>query len=495
MGYFLGVDIGGTVIKAGLYRADGHELAVAERYGDALSPQPGFSERDMEALWQDVCSAIQQVLSHATVSGAQVGGVGFSSHGKGLYALDRHGKPVRNGIISSDTRALAAVAELQRDGIERLIYPRSLQPIWSSHPAVLLRWLKRQEPACYDRIDSVLMAHDYVRFRLTGEAAAELTNISGSNLFNQALGGYDPALLTAFGIDEVADKTVPIIGSAQLAGRVTAVAAAQCGLRVGTAVYGGLFDVVGAALCSGVVDERTLSAVAGTWSIATCVTQRVIPSDHLFAWGRYCMTDRYFVHEGSPTSAGNLAWFLRQFCENDRQRYAQFNRWVAERSDRACDIVFLPYLYGSNLGANLSGGLIGMSAHHEMGDVIHAIYQGIVFSHLVHQDRMLALNAQVERIRMTGGPTQSAVWMQMFADAGNLPLEVVDVQQSGCRAAAICAAVGAGEYAGFAEAARAVQPQLHTYLPEVAANRRLRDQQARYLDVARALSEVKHASH
>ncbi|AHG21405.1 3-keto-L-gulonate kinase [Chania multitudinisentens RB-25] len=495
MGYFLGVDIGGTVIKAGLYRANGDEVAVAECDGEALAVQPGFSEREMEALWQDLCSTIRQVLSLASVAGEQVRGISFSSHGKGLYAIDKQGKPVRNGIVSSDTRASAMVTDLQRQGVEEMVYPRSLQPIWSSHPAVLLRWLKQHEPAQYAAIDYVLMAHDYLRFRLTGEVAAEITNISGSNLFNQQNGGYDPQLMAVFGIDEVADKTAPLLGSAELAGRVTATAAAQCGLPAGTAVYGGLFDVVGAALCSGVVDDRTLSAVAGTWSIATCVTESVLPSTHPFAWGRYCMADRYFVHEGSPTSAANLAWFLRQFCNNDHQRYAQFNRWVAERSERPSDIVFLPYLYGSNLNSNLPGALIGLSGHHEMADIVHAIYQGILFSHLIHQDRMVALNPRVERIRMTGGPTQSAVWMQMFANAGNLPLEVVDIQQSGCRAAAICAAVGAGEYANFTEAVQVIQPELHTYFPDAAANRRLRDRFTGYLEIAQALSEVNNASH
>lgn len=495
MRYFLGVDIGGTVIKAGLYRANGEEIAVAQCDGEALSLQPGFSEREMEALWQDLCSTIRQVLHKAAVSGDRVHGVSFSSHGKGLYAIDAQGKPVRNGIVSSDTRAAAMVTDLQRQGVEEITYPRSLQPIWSSHPAVLLRWLKQHEPAQYDAIDAVLMAHDYLRFRLTGEVAAEVTNISGSNLFNQQLADYDPLLMAAFGIEEVVDKTAPLLGSAELAGQVTASAAAQCGLSAGTAVYGGLFDVVGAALCSGVLDDRILSTVAGTWSIATCVTESVIPSGHPFAWGRYCMADRYFVHEGSPTSAGNLAWFLRQFCDNDHQRYAQFNRWVAERSERPSDIVFLPYLYGSNLGSNLPGGLIGLGGHHDIADIVHAIYQGIVFSHLIHQDRMVALNPRVERIRMTGGPTQSAIWMQMFANAGNLPLEVVDIQQSGCRAAALCAAVGAGEYASFTEAVQVVQPELHTYFPDAAANRRLRDRFESYLAIAKALSEVNHANH
>ncbi|VTR16693.1 L-xylulose/3-keto-L-gulonate kinase [Serratia fonticola] len=92
------------------------------------------------------------------------------------------------------------------------------------------------------------------------------------------------------------------------------------------------------------------------------------------------MEGRYFVHEGKPTSASNLAWFLRQFCDNDHQRYAQFNRWVQERSKQPSDITFLPYLFGSNLGSNLPGRLIGLGGHHDMADIVHAIYQGIVFS-------------------------------------------------------------------------------------------------------------------
>ncbi|MBE4972074.1 carbohydrate kinase [Serratia ureilytica] len=494
MSVFLGIDVGGTVIKAGLYRASGEELAIAERDGAAIAAQPGFSERNMDALWNDVCAAIRQTLHAAGLSAGQVCGVSFSAHGKGLYAIDRHGKPVGNGILSSDNRAAATVAELRRAGVDAQTYPRSLQPLWPSHPALLLRWLKQRQPAQYAAVDRILMAHDYLRFRLTGEAAAEVTNISGSNLFNQRSGAYDPALMAAFGIEEAQEKTAPTIGSAQLAGRVTATAAAQCGLRTGTAVYGGLFDVVGAALSSGVADDRTLSAVAGTWSIATCVTERIIPADYPYAWGRYCIDGRYFVHEGSPTSAGNLAWFLRQFCADDRQRYAQFNAWVAERREQPSGLLFLPYLYGSNLGGNTPGGLIGLSAHHEMADVVQAIYQGIVFSHLIHQERMVQLNPRIERVRMTGGPTQSEVWMQMYADAGNLPLEVVATRQSGCRAAALCAAVGAGEYAGFAEAIAAAPPKLRCYYPATAAHRRLRAQQARYLAVAQALSEVTDAN-
>lgn len=493
MACFLGIDIGGTVTKAGLYSADGNELGVAERYADVLSPQPGFTERNMDELWQTVCSVIRQAMAQTRVAPADILGVSFSSHGKGLYAVDQRGRPVRNGIISSDTRALPLVKQWQDQGVDSLTYPRGLQQLWTGHPATLLRWLKMHEPENYQRIDAVLMAHDYVRYRLTGAIAAEVTNISGSNLYNQHTQDYDPQLMADFGIAEVVDKTAPVVGSAQQAGSVTAGAAEACGLAVGTPVYGGLFDVVASAVCSGVCDDRTLSAVAGTWSIATCVTDRIIAAEYPYVWGSYCVPGKYFVHEGSPTSAGNLAWFMRNFCGDEHTPYPQFDQWVAERSGQTTEIVFLPYLFGSNYSLNLAGGLVGMRAHHEKADIIYALYEGIVFSHLLHQDRILQLNPQINRIRITGGPTHSAVWMQMFADAGNLPLEVIDIQQSGCRAAALCAAVGRGYYAGFAEAIAATQPEVRTYLPRQDAHLQLRRQMAHYLNTAKALSEVTYA--
>lgn len=497
MAYFIGVDIGCTVVKSGIYSVEGEEIAVSSCYSLPVTVAAGFSERDMELLWQDVCKTLTAVLQQSGVLATEIKGIGFSSHGKGLYAINKKGKPVRNGILSSDNRTEQQIAELITPVTAKRIYSRSLQPVWSCHPAMLLHWLKYNEPRYYDAIDKILMVHDYIRYRLTGEVAAEITNISGSNLFNQYTGDYDRQLMAEFAITEVAEKTAPVIGCAQLAGSVTSIAAKQCGLLKGTAVYAGVFDVVGAALCSSVADRRILSTVAGTWAIATSVTQQLLQHDYPFAWGHYCLDGHYFVHEGSPTSAGNLSWFLRQFCGDDIQYYQHCDQWVTSRylsaaTENNDSILFLPYLYGANCFKNLSGALVGLRGHNSMADIVYAIYQGIVFSHCIHQDRILRLNPYTERIRMTGGPTQSAIWMQMFADASNLPLEVVKIQQGGCRAAALCAAVGSGEYNDFSQAMQATTPELTVYLPDISAHQRLREKFSHYIELARTLSNIKY---
>lgn len=483
---FIGVDIGGTVTKAGIYDDAGNEIHVASQYAEVLSDHPGFTERNMDELWNTVCHVINKVISESHVPAQSIRGVSFSSHGKGLYAIDKNGNPVRNGIISSDTRAMDYVKKWYDEGIDKLAYPKGLQQLWTGHPVALLAWLKDHESENYDRIDAVLMVHDYIRFKLTGEVNAEITNISGSNFYNQFTSSYDNQMMALFGIAEVADKTAPVVNSTDCVGTVTQQAALECGLCVGTPVFGGFFDVVSSAVSSGIDDNKTLSAVAGTWSIATSVTDHIIPSDYPYIWGKYCIPGKYFVHEGSPTSASNLTWFIKQFFSDEAACYSHFEKWITESTDN--QLTFLPYLFGSNLDLATPGGLIGLSGHHTKKDVIAAIYRGIVYSHLVHQDRIMSLNPHIEKIRFTGGPSQSRGWTQMYADAANLPLEVVDIEQAGCRAAALCAAAGVGVWSSFSEAMAATQPAVVTFEPDPVRHQKLRDGYHRYRQIAHALS-------
>ena len=486
--YFMGIDLGGTVTKAGIYTAEGREVTVAAQTLPLLSPLPGFCERNMADLWTATCEVIRRALVESHLSAEHINGISFSSHGKGLYLVDKSGAPVRNGIVSSDSRAQPLVTAWKAQGIDRQAYPHSFQQLWPSHPAALLRWLKLNEPESYARIGYVLMAHDYIRYCLTQEFTCEETNISGSQLFNLQHNEFDPALFVLFGIEEMTNCMPKVIGSAELAGVVTTDAAALCGLKAGTPVFGGVFDVVGAAITSGVYDSTQLSAVAGTWSIATRVFDNIIPDEYPYVWGKFSIPGHYFAHEGSPTSASNLTWFIHHFFPDLLDDHDKLNQWAERGYEKPDSILFFPWLYGSNYCDSLSGGFLGLGGHHDAADMVYAIYQGIVFSHLLHQDKLLQLSDGTRTIRFTGGPTHSRIWMQMFCDASNLPLEIVDVEQSGCRAAAICAAVGAGDYAGFEQAIKATLPPLIRLEPDAVKHQMLRSRFERFKRVADALS-------
>ncbi len=487
---FLGVDIGGTMTKAGLYTKEGKEVAVAEKSGDGITLQPGWVERDMEQFWQSVCFCIDECIKKAGIDNSQIKGVGFSAHGKGLYLIDKLGNPVRNGIISNDTRATQIVKNWKSKAIDKQAYPLGRQQLWTGHPVALLAWLKENEPENYKKIDSVFMAHDYIRYKLSGEKRAEITNISSSNAYNIQKNAYDKDMLSMFGIEESFTCFPPTIGSFEQGGVVSPIAAQQTGLAEGTPIFGGVFDVVGGALAAGVVDENTLNIIAGTWAITTRMKKKIEESAYPYIWGNYSIEDTFFVHEGSPTSASNLQWFVDNFMRYDENPFESCNAWVAELYSEPCEIFFLPYLYGSNISYDLQAQFFGLKAHHRKKHMVKAIYEGVVFSYLIHHKRIMAPKPDITKIRFTGGPTRSPIWVQMFCDAMGMAVEVIELKQPGCSAAALCAIAGIHKEEPIQNLIEQFQPDISLYSPDMEQHKRLTREFKKFEIIAQKSAEI-----
>ena len=114
MRYFMGIDNGGTFSKAALFDENGNQIAVASIFVPVITPKSGYTERDMETLWQANVQVIREVVIRSKVSADKIAGVSFSGHGKGLYMVDKAGKPVYNGILSTDTRAWKFVKKWEK---------------------------------------------------------------------------------------------------------------------------------------------------------------------------------------------------------------------------------------------------------------------------------------------------------------------------------------------------------------------------------------------
>ena len=267
MRYYIGLDNGGTATKAAVFDEQGRELGTCGIATKAITPKPGFVERDMEEMWDANCAVLRGALEKTGIDPADVAGVGISGHGKGLYLWGKDGKPARNGIISTDNRAYRYPLEWKANGVEEMAFHRSLQHIMACQPTALLAWLRDNEPENYANIRWVFECKDYIRFRLTGEAKAEITDYSGSGLMNLWTVNFDDALLDMYGIPEVKDALPPLCRAAEICGYVTEEAAAKCGLKAGTPVIGGMFDINACAIAAGVTDPSKVCMIAGTWSI------------------------------------------------------------------------------------------------------------------------------------------------------------------------------------------------------------------------------------
>ena len=462
--YLLGIDNGGTAAKAALFATDGKEIAVAGRTLDMVSPKPGHTERDMNDVWTATADAIREVLAEAKVDPKDIIGIATAGHGNGLYLVDKQGEPVYNAIISTGSRAKDYIAEWAEKGIDEKVLPKTMQSIWPAQPNALLAWLRDNEPEVMKKAGWALMCKDYIRFRLTGEFYAELTDYSGTSLMDVGTGEYDDEVLEAFGIGEMRDLLPPIKRSEDICGSVTAEAAAQTGLTEGTPVAGGLFDIDACGLASGLVDETQMCMVAGTWSCNQYISKDPVVSKDIFMTSRYAMPEEFLMLEASPTSASNLEWFVAQFFEAEKETakeqgksvYDVCNELVAQSSPEKANIIFLPFLFGSNADSDAKASFVGLGNWHTRADVVRSIYEGVVFGHRAHVDRLLQSREMSKSICLTGGAARSEQWVQIFADVFQAPVEIPAGTELGALGAAICAAVAVGRYSSYEEAVGAM---------------------------------------
>lgn len=442
MNYYLGIDCGGTFVKAALFDQQGKLHGIARTNVPVISEQAGFAERDMPTLWAECARVVREAVVKSGVNPTAIKGVGISAQGKGVFLLDKQNQPLGRAILSSDQRSLEIVKQWQADGIPERIYPKTRQTLWTGHPVSILKWIKENQPERYAQIGAVLMSHDYLRFCLTNELFAEETNISESNLYNMVTGQYDVELAELLDLQEITEKLPLVIKPNQIAGYVTESASAQTGLAVGTPVVGGLFDVVATARCAELDNETKLNVVLGTWSVVSGITDQIDPQQNLpFVYGRYIDEGKFIVHEASPTSAGNLEWFVKQWSNLS---YQEINAGIANLPPAESSVLFVPFLYGSNAGLGMKAGFYGLQAHHTQMHLLQAIYEGVLFSLMHHLERMLQRFPNANVLRVTGGATKSEVWMQMLADLSGMTLEIPQVEETGCFGAALMAMQGTG---------------------------------------------------
>lgn len=460
--YFLGIDNGGSVTKAVIFDAQGGEIASAAEKVPMLRPRPGYTERDMEALWQANLGVIRKAVQDSGIDPGAIRGVACTGHGKGLYLWGEDGKPAYNGIVSTDARAWKYPEQWEKDGTAAKVFPRTMQTPLACQPVALWRWFQDNRPEVLERVQWAFAVKDYIRFRLTGEAFAEVTDYSGTSLMNLAQATFDQEVMRDFGVADMAGKLPPLRHSTEVCGAVTAETAALTGLRADTPVAGGMFDIDACAVAMDVTDEKNLCVIAGTWGINEYISRQPVLDKSIKMNSLFCLPGYFLIEESSPTSASNNDWFADLFLDSEKRQarergigiHAVAEEMAASVGFDEQSILFLPFLYGSNDNPQAKACFIGLESSHTRAQIVRAVLEGIVFSHRVHIERLLANRDRPEAIRLAGGAANNRTWSQMFADVIGLPVEIIDTKELGALGCAMAASVASGVYRDLQEAAR-----------------------------------------
>lgn len=341
------------------------------------------------------------------------------------------------------------------------------------------------------------MIKDYIKYCLTGEITSDYTDMSGTSLMDVRGKCYSQKLLDLYELSELWEALPTLVHSFEIAGRVTPDAAEATGLAAGTPVVGGLFDVDASALGAGVHQPGQVSIIAGTWSINEIVTAEPIVDPDLFMTTIYTVPDLWLSVEASATSATNLEWFVTQFCAEEKAAadnrgisvYEVCSEIVDSLPPGGSDIIFHPFLFGSNVQASARAGFYGIAGWHTKAHILRAIYEGIVYGHLNHLDKLRNTGNTIDSAYLCGGGARSPMWSQMFADALEFPIDVPDGQEIGARGAALSAGIGVGVYKDHVDAVkRAVKIQRH-YEPNPNATPFYLDRYREYKRLAECMQE------
>ena len=474
--YLLGIDNGGTSLKAGIYDLEGNEVATANHSVTQIMPRDGWLERSIDEVWEANCILIHKVLEKAAVDPADILGVAATGYANGAFFITENGEPAMpTCILSGDLRAKDYIKKWYSDGsIEKNIV-KTGQSLWAGQTISLMAWMKDNRPEIMEKTKYVMSVTDFLRLKLTGAAISEISNASTISSLDLATCQWDQEVFDNLGVGDIIDRMpTPIINSAEIGSYVSAEAAAQTGLKEGTPVMGGLADITACALATGITDPDTLCLILGTWGINEAIGPNIIADPNFFMTSLYPM-DGYYLHtEGSTTSASNLQWFVDNFMGEEKAAmeaqgknvYDACEEMIASVPYDDSTIIFMPFLYGTNVNLDSKACFIGLNGRHTKAHMLRAVYEGIMFSHMYHVEKLCKYRGtEFKKARISGGGAGSATWVQMFSDALQIPIEVPAAKELGCLGTAICVAIGTKTFDSFEEVSKTFSKIKKTYQP------------------------------
>jgi L-xylulokinase len=365
---------------------------------------------------------------------------------------------VRPAVLATDSRAHAESAVLCAGAAGTRALELTGQVPLAGSPASIITWVRAHEPDVWARTRWVLFCKDWLRLRLTGDVATDPSE-AGAAFSDVRTQRWSEQALTHLGLADVGPRLPPIRPSAEVVAEVSPDGARDTGLRAGTPVVTGAHDVDAAAVGIGAVQLGAASVVLGTWSINQVLADAPA-TDRRWQTRAFVEPGRWLHMSTSPAGAAALDWAVRRTGpsrsdgEPDPAAAVDEARAAAGRPGAP---LFLPFLHGAPFGGQAAGTWLGLRGWHGRGDLLHAVLEGVCFTHRDHLDALRERFA-VRQVRVCGGGARSGYWTQLLADVLDLPVEVTDAHEAGARGAAMLAGVGVGHYAGVAEAAeRAVR--------------------------------------
>jgi xylulokinase len=444
--YLLGIDIGGTGVKAGLFTTNG--TPVGSGYGEyqMISRLPGQAEHDAEGWWQASVGAIRQAIHGCNPKTIRAVGIGCTN---GLIAVDREARPLRPAIMLWDQRSLSEVDAIRRILGQDEVFSVTGNPVAPgaySLPTIL--WLKHHEPDTFRRAHKLIVPGGYLVARLTGNFTIDFSRACTTLLFDIRRKEWHHPFLEALGIPR--EKLPTPMPSTQIAGKITSGAAHMTGLEPGTPVIAGCMDTVGASIGTGVIKPGKCFVIMGTAArVATPLDearfdQRFMNCTHVFS--------ESWLAIGAVNGVGSsLRWIRDNFGQMENQVaqltgsdvYDSLTEQASLSPPGSKGLIFLPYISGERTpiwDPFARAAFLGVTLAHDRRDFFRSVLEGAAFA--IRQAVDILENeqgSQFQALRIAGTAAKSTTWNQIISDVLGRPIISVSTSNAEVLGAAILA--------------------------------------------------------
>ena len=463
MSVTLGIDIGTSGTKTIAIDESGAILASASAEYPCDHPKPGWSEQDPEFWWKATASTVREVLAKGDFRPADVAAIGLSGQMHGSVFLDADGKVVRPALLWNDQRTVAEAAEIEakaggREGLVKLVANRAL--VGFTAPKVL--WLRNHEPENFDRVRQVLLPKDYIRFKLSGTYATEVSDAAGTLFLDVANRRWSQELLGLLDLDPA--LLPECFESFEVSSVVGATGAEATGLKAGTKIVGGGGDQPAGAVGNGIVRAGVVSATMGTSGVvfAHAPEPGFDPLGRLQR-GCHAVPGAWCVMGVVLSAGGSFQWFRNQLGQAQVEAakkvgidpYFLLNDEAAMVGPGAEGLFFLPYLTGERApyyDSDAKGAWIGLTVRHGRPHLVRSILEGASYAMRDSLELIREMGVNIEQIRVSGGGARSPFWRQIQADIYGVDVHTVNATEGPAFGVALLAMVGAGVFSSVPEA-------------------------------------------
>jgi len=460
--YLMGIDVGTTGTKTLLINEEGKLISTSFQEYPLYTPHLNWVEQNPEDWWKATVKTIKEAMGKAKVKGEEISGIGLSGQMHGSVFLGKDHRVLRPCILWSDQRTAKQCQFItEKIGRDRLIN-LTCNPALPGFTAGKVIWVRENEPKVYEQTKKILLPKDYIRFRLTGSFATEVSDASGTLFLDVKKRKWSDEVLTELGIDK--DLMPKCYESSVVSSKISEGVSKLTGLKAGTPVVGGGGDQAAQAVGSGIVKKGLLSSTIGTSGVVFAFSEKVRMDPkgrvHTFC---HAVPGKWHIMGVMLSAGGSLKWFRDNLGRKEKEEakkkgidpYQILTKEASKVKSGAEGLIFLPYLCGERTpypNPNARGVFFGLSLRHQKSHLIRAIMEGVAFGLRDSLEIIREMGTPIEIARASGGGARSKLWRQIQANVYNLELETVNVTEGAAFGAALLAGVGTGVYSTVEQA-------------------------------------------